>query len=119
MQLRHISFPYGEVDRELREEIETHVENKTERIEIMEKLLTMLLVAFDSRRNPAARLLSHQASAASKAVADFAQSLFSVGGNGSGPSVAVKPRHHRQKKKHGRKMKYQPARKYAQIKKIK
>lgn len=48
----------------LREEIEVveaHIENEIGRVEIMEKLLAMLLVAFDSRRNPAARLLSQQA----------------------------------------------------------
>ena len=94
------------------------VEKKDERVEIVEKLLTMLLVAFDSRGNPAARLLSHQASVASRAISDFAQSLFSVG-TGSGPSVAVNPRHHHKRRKRGKTMKYQPVRKYAQIKKIK
>ena len=118
MRSRHGWFPYGDVDRELHERIEAHIENGTERVEIMEKLLTMLLVAFDTRRNPAARLLSHQASVASKSIADFAQSLFSVG-RGSGPSVAVNSHHHHKKGKHVRTMKYQPARKYAQIKKIK
>ena len=119
MQSRHGSFPYGEVDHEPHEEIKTHVENKAERVEIMEKLLTMLLVAFDTRRNPAARLLSYQASVASRAIVQFAQSLFSVGGNESQPSAAVNSRRHHKKRKHGRKVKYQSARKYAQIKKIK
>ena len=97
---------------------ETYVEIVTERIEIMEKLLTMLLVAFDPRKNPAARLLSHQASVASRAIDAFAQTLFSAV-TGSGPSTAENSRRHHKKRKHGRKVKYQPARKYAQIKKIK
>lgn len=97
---------------------ETYVEIVTERIEIMEKLLTMLLVAFDSRRNPAARLLTHQASVASRAIADFAQSLFSAVGNGVGTSAAVNSRRHHKKRKYGRKLKCQSARKYAQIIKI-
>ena len=94
------------------------IENKTERFEIMEKLLTMLFVAFDPRKNPAARVLTHQASVASRAIGDFAQSLFSVG-TGSGSSVAVNPRHHHKRRKRGKKIKYQSARKYAQIKKVK
>lgn len=121
MRSRHSLFLHGEVDCEPREEnekFETHIENETERDEIMEKLLTMLLVAFDSRRNPASRLLSHQASVASRAIADFAQALFSIV-NGTVPSAAENSRHHHKKRKHGRSMKHQPARKYAQIKKIK
>lgn len=83
----------------------------------MEKLLTMLLVAFDRRRNPAARLLSHQASVASRAIGDFAQSLFSAGTQ-SGGTIAANSHDHRKKRKHRRKARHQPARKYAQISKI-
>ena len=97
--------------------VETHIENETRRVEMMENLLK-LLVAFDPQSNPAARLLSHQASAASRAIDDFVQSIFSAWA-GSVPSAAVNSRSHHKKRKHGRKVKYQPARKYAQIKKIK
>ena len=98
-----------------------HIENETERVGIMEKLLLMLLVAFDPRKNPAARLLSHQASVASKAIGDLVQSLSSLSPAGTGPRMPIiaNSHDHRKRRKHGGKKKCQPARKYAQIKKIK
>lgn len=99
----------------------------------MADLLTMLLVACDTRRNPAAKLVARQASAAGRAVSDLMK-LACSGAAAIGSSVAKEltrkgesPHHHhkgrRQDKKkthpaqkcHHKQKKYQSARKYAHI----